>query len=265
MIITSAANEKIKQVSALIRRHKERKATGLFTAEGIKIFSEAKKTQIEQVFVSESFCRENEELLFQTEPVIVRDDLFARMCDTQTPQGILTVLKQPVHTLKEIIGASLQGTVLVLEDVQDPGNVGTILRTAEGAGAAGLVLSTGCADLFAPKTIRSTMGSVLRVPAVYTDDLQGAVGQMKQAGITVYAAHLQGQKIYDEQEYAQRNALLIGNEGRGLSDALAKTADIRVRIPMEGKLESLNASVAAGILMYTIYSKRNSRQINPER
>ena len=252
-MITSASNERIKQVSALIRRHKERKNTGLFTAEGVKIHTEAPKERIEEVFVSESFAKENEQLLSGAETVVVRDDVFAKMCDTQTPQGILTVLKQPKTTLEEIL--ERDGPIVLLEDVQDPGNVGTIIRTAEGAGAAGVILSSGCADLFAPKTIRSTMGSVFRVPAVFTDDPVQTAERLHRFGSTLYAAHLRGKNFYDEQEYRSPCTLLIGNEARGLSEGLSAAADVLVKIPMEGKLESLNASVAAGILLYTIRRK----------
>lgn len=259
-MITSASNERIKQVSALIRKSKERRRTGLFTAEGIKIFSEADRADIEHVFVSESFLKENEELLAGTEHTAVRDDVFVKMCDTQTPQGILTVLRQPQHTFEEIIEDAGCGPVILLEDVQDPGNVGTIIRTAEGAGAAGVILSPGCADIYSPKTIRSTMGSVLRVPAVYTGDLIGAAEQMKRSGITLYAAHLEGKNDFDKEAYSKKCALLIGNEARGLSGALTSAADVLIRIPMEGKLDSLNAAVAAGILMYTVYSKSNIRR-----
>lgn len=258
-MITSAANERIRQVCALIQKHKERKQSGLFTAEGIKIFSEADKKSIRQVYVSETFEQENPALLAGTEYIVVRDDVFSKMCDTKTPQGILTVLEQSRYKVEDIAQRAQHGPVILLEDVQDPGNVGTIIRTAEGAGAAGVILSTGCADLYAPKTIRSTMGSVLRVPSVYCRDLADAAGQLKSMGITLYAAHLNGKNRYDEQQYARRCAIMIGNEARGLSKAMSDTADVLVKIPMEGELDSLNAAVAASILMYTIYSKSTCR------
>ena len=254
-MITSASNEKIKRVSALIRTHKERKNTGLFTAEGIKLFLEAPKTDIRDVYVSESFEKSQGKVLSGTEYTVVRDDLFAKMCDTKTPQGILTVLNQPSHTVSELVERAENGLLIILEDVQDPGNVGTIVRTAEGAGAAGIILSRGCADIFSPKTIRSTMGSVFRVPFAYADDLCEVIKQAREAGITSYAAHLNGTECFDDPPYKGGTALLIGNEGNGLSPELTAQADHLVRIPMEGRLESLNAAVAAGIMMYTIYRK----------
>ena len=255
-MITSAANEKIKQVSALVRRSKERRRTGLFTAEGVKLFSEAPKDRIEAVYVSDSFIRERPEITDGTEPVVVRDDLFAKMCDTQTPQGILTVLRQPSLSEEEIIEQGKGGLILLLEEVQDPGNVGTIIRTAEAAGAAGVLLSEGCADLYSPKTIRSTMGSVFRVPTALVRSAPDAARKLREAGFSTYAAHLKGTTDYDGPDYSGSTALFIGNEGKGLTQELTGLADVPVRIPMEGKLDSLNASVAAGILMYTIYRKR---------
>lgn len=259
-MITSASNEKIRQTAALIARHKERRATGLFTAEGVKLFLEAPQDSVVRIFVSESFEKEQKDLLAGREHYIVKNEVFAKLCDTRTPQGILTVLKQPVHTTEELLaGTAKDRLLLVLEDVQDPGNVGTILRTAEGAGAAGVILGRGCADIFAPKTIRSTMGSVFRVPFVYEEDLGPVMDRVRAAGITSYAAHLDGSTEFDTPDYRGGCALLIGNEGSGLSAGLTAKADVLVRIPMEGKLESLNAAVAAGIMMYTIYRKQKKR------
>jgi len=254
MMITSSSNARIKEAAALIARHKERKATGLFTAEGKKIFLEAPKELVRDVYVSESFEKEQADILEGASYTAVKDDVFAKLCDTKTPQGILTVFRQPEYSFEKMIKSS--GTLfVVLENVQDPGNVGTIIRTAEGAGAAGVILSRDCADLFSPKTIRSTMGSIFRVPFVYADDICSAAEGLRQAGIKTCAAHLAGNAAYDEAEYGERTALFIGNEGSGLTPELTAQADILVRIPMQGNLESLNASVAAGILMYTIIRK----------
>ena len=133
---------------------------------------------------------------------------------------------------------------LVLEDLQDPGNMGTIFRTAEGAGVDGIFMSTNCVDIYNPKTIRSTMGSVYRVPFVIAPDLQDVFAWFKKQGIRSYAAHVGG------------TAFLIGNEGNGLTDATAGQADCLIRIPMKGQLESLNAGVAAAILMYEASRQR---------
>ena len=139
---------------------------------------------------------------------------------------------------------------LLLEDVQDPGNLGTMIRTAEGAGADGIFMTEGCVDVYNPKTIRSTMGSLYRVPFVCGASLLEVTALLKKEKITTYAAHLKGEKFFHEIDYHGGSAFLIGNEGNGLREETADLADTYLKIPMEGKLESLNAAMAAGLLMY---------------
>ena len=146
--------------------------------------------------------------------------------------------------------------LLVLENLQDPGNLGTIVRTAEAAGATGILMSRGCADITNPKVTRSTMGSLFRVPFAYTDDLGADLQEMKKKGVRLYAAHLQGSVGLYEEQYTGPTAFLIGNESRGLTDETAGLADRAVRIPMGGQVESLNAAVASSILMYEACRQR---------
>ena len=258
-MITSAANPQIKETSALVSKHKARRESGLFAAEGIKLYKEAPEELIEKLFVSESFEKNCSGLLEGREYVSVKDEIFVRMCDTKTPQGIMTVLKQPEHELGEMFPLDKDPFIVILENVQDPGNIGTIIRTAEGAGVTGVIMTRGCADIFAPKTIRSTMGSVFRVPFIYTDDIEETVLTLKQKGVRIYAAHLKGTTDFDEPAYSGGTALCIGNEGNGLTDELTQSCDVLLKIPMEGKLESLNASAAAAVLMYTVYRKSDKR------
>ena len=145
---------------------------------------------------------------------------------------------------------------VVLEDLQDPGNVGTIIRTAEGAGVTGIIMSRGTADIFNPKTIRSTMGSIYRMPFLIVDDAVGFVKGLKARKICTYAAHLHGVHSYREEDYTKGTAFLIGNEGNGLTDAMAEAAECLIRIPMEGKVESLNAAIASAVLMYEAHGQR---------
>ena len=143
-----------------------------------------------------------------------------------------------------------------LESIQDPGNLGTMLRTGEGAGITGIIMNRTTVDLFNPKTIRSTMGSIYRVPYYIADDLAETIGELKRQKVGIYAAHLKGQMHYDEPSYCKGTAFLIGNEGNGLSDEIAGLADNYVRIPMEGSVESLNAAVSAALLMYETNRQR---------
>ena len=139
---------------------------------------------------------------------------------------------------------------VILDDIRDPGNMGTIIRTAEAAGA-GVIMSPGCVDLFNPKVIRATMGSVFRVKMAVCDPLE-AVKVLKERGTVVCAAALDGSVPYKEASYGESNAFIIGNEANGVSLPVQEAADIRVRIPMKGRVESLNAAVSAAILCYNL-------------
>ena len=186
---------------------------------------------------------------------MLSDSVFAAVSDTKTPQGVLCLVKMKENRLEDML-EDTDGVWLVLENVQDPGNLGTMFRTGEGAGISGVIMDKCTVDIYNPKTIRSTMGSIFRVPFYITEDLHGTLGQLQKKGIRVYAAHLEGSVCYDEPDYTGGTAFLIGNEGNGLTAETAKLADTYIRIPMGGQLESLNAAMAAGILMYEASRQR---------
>lgn len=255
-MITSRGNTKIRNLVALKKKASERNTQDVFLVEGIKMFREVPEDQLLEVYASESFLK-NEEGRESVENKAgrlyeqVSDDVYALLSDTRTPQGIMAVVRQKHYSFNELLGGgSRQPLLMVLENLQDPGNLGTIVRTAEGAGVTGILMSRGTADLMNPKVTRSTMGSIFRMPYLYTDDLGGDILRLKEKGIMVCAAHLGGEEAYDKGDYRRGTAFLIGNESRGLSDETADLADLLVRIPMQGHVESLNASVAAAILMY---------------
>ena len=147
--------------------------------------------------------------------------------------------------------------LMVLDNLQDPGNLGTILRAGEAAGVTGVIMSHDCVDIYNPKVIRSTMGSVYRMPFVYVEHLPETLEVLAEAGIHSYAAHLKGKGWYDEQSYVGGTAFLIGNEGNGLTDKLTDKVQKKIKIPMCGKVESLNAAMASGLL---VYEARRQRQ-----
>ncbi|HIU74449.1 MAG TPA: RNA methyltransferase [Candidatus Pelethocola excrementipullorum] len=254
-MITSSSNAQVKRVIQLNKKAKERKKQQIFVAEGFKMFQEAPKEWVERVFVTEVFLNEHKELLWGIDYEVVEERIFNQMSDTQSPQGILCLIRMPTYSLEEVL-AGERPLCMILEDLQDPGNVGTILRTAEGAGVTGILLSRSTVDVFNPKTIRSTMGSVYRMPFVYVDDLCDALPELKARGIMTYAAHLKGENAYDGEDYSKGTAFFVGNEGNGLSEHLSRQADRLIRIPMEGKVESLNAAIASSILMYEAYRQR---------
>ena len=243
-MITSANNTQVKNIIQLNQKAKARREQGLFVAEGRKMFGEAPKNWMKQVMELPEEKRE-----------IVADNVFRQMCDTRTPQGILTVLKKPVWTVEDILKGEAP-LVMVLEDLQDPGNAGTIFRTGEGAGVSGVFLTKTCVDITNPKVIRSTMGSVYRMPFLYVEDVVSLKAELEQKGIRTFAAHLKGKNSYDQEDYQGGTAFLIGNEGNGLTEEAAEAADCLIRIPMCGKVESLNAAMAAGILMYEAARQR---------
>ena len=196
--------------------------------------------------------------LQQTGYETVSPEVFAKMADTQTPQGILTVLEQPVYDLTQLLEQP-DPLFLMLENLQDPGNLGTMIRTGEGAGITGVIMNNQTVDIFNPKTIRATMGSIFRVPIVYVPDLAPVLEQMHAKGIHTYAAHLKGQEYYDSFSFREPTAFLIGNEGNGLSKEISDQAGQYLKIPMEGRVESLNASIAAALLMYEAHRQRSAR------
>lgn len=271
-MITSPSNPKIKQLVLLKDKSRARNQSGLFVAEGLKMFEEAPAENLQEVYVSrplwEQLEKEERLLLIWKKLCLcmergipveqVPPEVFRRVSDTQTPQGILFVGEQLVYSFEELVARAVKRQkeggrpplFLILEEIQDPGNLGTMLRTGEGAGVDGVIMSKGTADIYNPKTIRSTMGALYRVPFLYVDRLEEVMDLLREHEIPVYAAHLKGHQYFDELAYEEGGAFLIGNEGNGLRRETAEQADVWLKIPMEGKLESLNAAVAAALLMY---------------
>ncbi len=277
-MITSLNNGRIKHAIQLKEKSRTRNEEGLFVAEGLKMFEEAPLSKIREIYCREDVWQKMEES-YKKAPLdklsriyekimtcekqgivveIVSEEVFRKLSDTQTPQGLFFLMEKMTYDLTALLKKAgerkeqkgKRPLFLILEDVQDPGNLGTMIRTGEGAGVDGILMSKGTADIYNPKTIRSTMGSLYRVPFLYTGNLKQTIEQLQKAGIRIYAAHLKGTKSYREPDYAGGAAFLIGNEGNGLKEETAALADEYIRIPMQGKLESLNAAVAAALLMY---------------
>ena len=261
-MITSTGNAQVRAVSRLMKKKKERDQQDLFVTEGIKMAREVPPERVAAVYVSDSFEEEHrsEAWLRRYRYEVVSDSVMRAMADTQTPQGVLCLVRQYHYSLDDLLAASGSRAplLLALENLQDPGNLGTIVRTAEGAGVSGILLSEDCVDIYNPKVIRSTMGSVYRVPFCYAPDFQAALKHWQAAGVRLYAAHLKGAVCYDQCDYTAPAAFLIGNESRGLSDLCAAVADQNIKIPMEGQVESLNAAVAAAVLMYEAARQRRT-------
>ena len=268
-MITSTSNQQMKYLSLLLKKAKERKENKAFVVEGTKMVAEAPRQWIRNIYVSETYEKnpENKTLLgtFSKEAAAygfvmetVADSVFKSVSDTQTPQGIMAIVAMPEYSLSKLVQGK-KTHLLILESIQDPGNLGTMVRTGEGAGITGVIMNKTTVDLFNPKTIRSTMGSIYRVPFYVTEDLGQTLKELKEQGVALYAAHLKGEHSYDEEDYTGACGFLIGNEGNGLSDEIANQADTYIKIPMEGQVESLNAAISATLLMYEANRQRRKK------
>ena len=277
-IISSKDNKRIKYIRSLLEKGNIRKKNHQFVVEGIKLVDEALEYgKVLEVVCAESLYDEiisgdlsGNRLLAENDKnitnyvkkgsslLVVSDTVFKSMSETKTPQGILAVVEMPDYRLldkgflEQAYTKNGKIKLLVLEDTADPGNLGTIMRTAEAAGVTGVIMGKGTVDIFNPKVVRSTMGSIFRLPFAYAEDLKETIQKLKAQGISFYATHLKGEKSYKDIKYSDMSAILVGNEARGLSDEVADLADTYVLIPMQGKVESLNAAVAAALMMYEV-------------
>ncbi|WP_339177568.1 RNA methyltransferase [Oceanobacillus sp. FSL W7-1293] len=241
-MITSVKNEKIKSLKKLHQR-KYRKQMNAFLVEGEHLIEEALASDWE---VKELIVSEEASVLESAHhlPVIgVTKQVFKELSFTASPQGMMAV----VEIKKE---EAVNGEVVVLLDaVQDPGNAGTIIRTADAAGADGIILGSGCVDLYNDKVIRATQGSIFHLPIIHAD-LEEKLLRLKEADYRVWATALEKAENYKDLPIPQKTALIFGNEGAGVKESLLEKADERVTIPILGKAESLNVSIAAGVLLY---------------
>lgn len=241
-MITSVKNEKVKAWKKLYKR-KERNNSKTFLIEGFHLLEEAFKSnwEIQEIVIEENVKLPNWATAYPVE--YVNENVFAHISQTETPQGILAVVK-----MKEDKGHK-GNAVLVIDAIQDPGNLGTIIRTADAAGMSGIILGEGTVDLYNDKVIRATQGSIFHIP-VYHGKLEEELLSLKQSGFTIWATALEQAVNYNDIVPKEKVAIILGNEGAGIQPQFIKMADQVVKIPIYGKAESLNVSIAAGILMY---------------
>lgn len=247
--LSSVQNPDIRRLRAL-RHAKGRMEQGCFLVEGVKLVTEALRyAQVVTVLADEAMRDTFAPLLEKAaDGILSPAHVVEAVCETRQPQGICAAVRFPA--LLDLDAA--RGAVLALDGVQDPGNVGTMLRTAEASGFSAALLSPTCADAFAPKTVRATMGSIFRLPLLRAS-LTEALPLLKSRGFRLVTADSRGESFFDSAErFHAPLALIIGNEGNGISPEVNALADLRVALPMRGHAESLNAAVAAGILMYSI-------------
>ena len=259
-MISAKDNELIKQVSALMSSAKRRRESGSFAAEGVRLCADGvqsgaealcflytdaarKKYSAEFGLVSSSAGRCEE----------ISESLFRKIADTQNPQGFMCVFKKLDKNDKSYT-INNQGRYAALENIQDPSNMGTILRTAEALGADGVILSEDCCDIYSPKVVRGSMGAVFRVPVVIAADFTEYIAVLTMRGVCTYASTPHEAEDIRNVSFENGGVMLIGNEGNGLRRETVEACKMSVRINMKGRAESLNAAAAAAILLYRFLS-----------
>ena len=274
-MITSTANAQVKHLMQLQKKSKLRREENVFIAEGIRIFQETPKERIVRAYISETLYKKKELMLQGIPYEVLSDSVFQKVSDTKSPQGVLLVVRRKEPSVEDMIAGGvntprmerdcaagaekgISPLFILLENLQDPGNLGTIIRASEAAGVNGILMSMDCVDIYNPKVIRSTMGGIYRVPFAYVGSLTETICELKRRGIAVYAAHLDGSICYDAADYCRPSAFLIGNEGNGLTKEAADAASGKIHIPMCGQVESLNAAVAASVLMFEAARQRRN-------
>lgn len=252
--IYSADNRIYKHVKALETR-KYRDKTGRYLIEGTNVLEEAVKCGIvlEYVIFRDDYAGAESLALsldIKNEPVTMPGGLFHKLSQTEHGQGVLAAAYKKDCGVDEFFRTVGDRNIVILDRLQDPGNIGTIIRTADAAGYGGLIALKGTGDIYAPKVIRAATGSVFRLPVLFLDTPQELTGHARQHGKTLVASCMDAQTPYYDLDMTKNIALLIGNEGSGIDKSLINGSDFKVRIPMHGNTDSLNAAVAAGILMY---------------
>lgn len=260
-IITSSSNKLVKDMKLLYKK-KNRWELREFFIEGIRSVEQCMRSGgvIKHIFYSEELLNDEgmrlvEELKnMDLNTVHISDSLFKSISDTESPQGILAVVQMIEYDLRDVLNEN--NFLVLLDRVQDPGNLGTIIRTADAFGANGIVVTDGCVDVYNPKTVRATMGSIFQIPVVHIGDISEAIELLKNENIKIIASSLDTDTYSYDMDFKRDCALVIGNEGSGISREVLEQSDHLVKIKMTGKAESLNAGIASGVLMYEVLRQR---------
>ncbi len=252
-IISSKDNEFIKHIKKL-KDKKYRDINKEFIIEGIKLIKEAieENAEIKQIIICDN-CLDSDiipkELMYEIakyECIYVTENIFKIISDVNTPQGILAIIGR---NAEESQIDYTQDVIVALDDIQDPGNLGTILRTVDSIGLNQILVSKGTADSYNPKVVRSTMGAIFRVRIIECEDLENALREVKKHKFELVVTSLQTEKSLYDIDF-DKKVIVIGNEANGVEQKIQNLADEKIKIPMIGKTESLNVSVATGIVLY---------------
>lgn len=256
-MITSDKNKIIKDIIKL-KQKKEREKTGKFYVEGERIINEIPSNiNVEMYIFSEQFYNNllNKDKYSYVQNIIVTNDIFKKISDTINPQGIIAICNIPKNSI-ENIKINNSSFFVILDRISDPGNMGTIIRTAEALGVDTIFLSKGCVDLYNDKVIRATMGSIFHINIIENCDLDILIDNLKENNVNVVCTYLEGGKAPYEIDFKKSTAILIGNEANGVLEQYKNKSNELVKIPMIGKVESMNASISSAIIFYEVLSQR---------
>lgn len=256
-MIESKQNKIVKYIKSLSNK-KNRDDENVFVVEGERFVSLINEdVEVKYIIVSQSYLQSNDNICNQNDLVIVTDEVFEYIAETVKPQGIMAVCRKQKYNLNDIL--KQDGTIIVCENMQDPNNAGTVIRTADSTGCICVVFTNNSVDIYNSKVVRGTAGSIFNIPVVYGYDSLEIIKLLKENGFVSYGTHLNTNNYYDDVTYENKTAIFIGNEGNGLLDSTAMSVDKLVKIPMLGKSESLNASVASSVILYEIVRQRRKK------
>lgn len=251
--IESKDNPRFKEIVRIRQHHAKDPESGIFI-EGLRLCMDALMSGVvfETVILSHDFTSQIAPALFgeMTEIVVLADSLFEKLCSTDHPQGIAAIVKSPVLFHSEDLVIHPQDKFLLCESIQDPGNLGSIIRSADAFGFTGLLFTHDTVDPFNEKVLRSSTGSIFHIKLFHIGTMAKTILHLKKNGVMIYATHLKGDEISKDWHFQLPCAIIMGNEGQGISEETAKCCDHLIRIPMAGRAESLNVSNAAAILCY---------------
>lgn len=263
-IITSQHNKFIK-LAASLKLKKYRDELGLFIVEGVRLVEEAAHSNwlVETcIYTSEALEQERVQKIITDlkskncrmiqVPIIIYD----KITDTKEPQGIMAIVQKQAYQLSDVLASEEKPFFVVLDELQDPGNVGTIIRTAAAAGCTGVMLTKGCTDVFASKVVRASMGSIFHVPIFEGLSISDVISSFAQHEIDILATSLESSNVYFKVDFNKSIAVIFGNEGNGVSRKLLEHARDRLYIPLLGHVESLNVAASAAVILYEVVRQR---------
>lgn len=263
--ITSLQNKLIKTIASL-QQKKYRDDLGLFIAEGIRLAEEAIHSNWEIIYSVYDETVQNDRLEAIIDALLSKDckiakvpsAIFDKVAETKESQGILVVVRKKISSLDQLTGMK-NPVFVVLDSVQDPGNVGAVIRTADAAGCSAVLLTKGCADLFGGKTVRATMGSLFHLPCIAGFTQGELIKSFKQHNIAIFATSLAASEEYFSADFTQPIAIVFGNEGNGVSEEMLRVAESRIHIPIYGQAESLNVAASAAVILYETVRQRREK------